>query len=572
MANKRRLQRIFICFIVVVFTFVIAGCVKTDNNESISNESYESNESNANTDYTDEKDGYTMDIKYSEDGKFDFTITPKVQVYSDDAFYQPFKNIFDLTAITGTVNPKRAYHNFATIEYNKREGGAYIYSNNPEMLAVEDVGQAIIRNYNMQGEYIFTFEHSNHTGEFFYLGYQLYNTGDTDAVVTVYNIGYQEKGEWLGQKSWSDYFNYKFILPDDYFLSNGSVNPIYFGCDYIDYTPRVFEPVTVTVPAGEYIYILGGTTADAYNNTNIGKTANLRVENGRCANGAVKFSVQGGTVQGSFYCYDNASQVIANPAEQGYIVNRNGTNYAAQYKGTDYKQGLIESNITFIVNDLTQKGKLPVKYVKEYDPNHTAKNTPYAPYSPITKSVSGNTWQTSLNPNNAPDAIGTDMMVFEYIDTDGNPIIIDNVHADGVGQPANTGNWMVQYTDNFNLVNVGDTARTFRIYKKGAMSGALFTMVRNDKGEIMDARMKANPYYFESLDKVFYGVDKSLLFQKNGYFWFKVADGRPYMDVVDERSLVCEITVAPMSMERISVDYLILGNSNGGILHWVEVS
>ncbi len=96
-------------------------------------------------------------------------------------------------------------------------------------------------------------------------------------------------------------------------------------------------------------------------------------------------------------------------------------------------------------------------------------------------------------------------------------------------------------------------------------------MVRNDKGEILDARMKANPYHFQSLESVFAGVDKSLLVEKDGLYWFKVADGRPYCDVIDERALVYELNVGPMSMERVSVDYLILGNSNGGIAHWVEV-
>ncbi len=563
MVNKQRVF-IWLALITVCVFVVFAGCAET----KVNNESEDSEE--AYSDYTDERDGYTMDVKYLEDGKFDFTFTPKEQDFVADT-NQPFQNIFDLTPITGTADPKRAFRNTAVIEYKKREGGAFIYSNNPEMLAPEDVGQAILRNYDMQGEYIFTFEHSNYSDGFFYLGYQLYNTGDTDAVVTVHNIGYQVEGEWLGQRSWSDYFNYKFVLPDDYFLSGGIVNPIYFGCDYIDYTPEVFEPVTVTIPAGEYIYILGGTTADAHNNINIGKTANKRVEKGKCSNGVVKFSVDQGSVQGTFYCYNNKEQVAANPTEQGYVVTRNDKNYGAQYKGTDYNQGLIESTIIFIVNDLTDRGKLPVKYTKEYDPNYSEKNTPYQQYSMQKRDVVGRTWQTSLNPNNVADAIGTDMMVFEYIDTEGNPIVIDNNRADGRGEPANTGNWMVQYTDNFNLVNVGEKERTFKIYKKGAMAGALFVMIRNDMGEILDARMKANPYYFDSLDSVFNGVDKSLLVQKNGYYWFKVEDGRPYIDVVNERALVCEITVGPMSMERISVDYLILGNSNGGILHWVEV-
>ena len=40
---------------------------------------------------------------------------------------------------------------------------------------------------------------------------------------------------------------------------------------------------------------------------------------------------------------------------------------------------------------------------------------------------------------------------------------------------------------------------------------------------------------------------------------------------MDERALVCTLEVAPGQVERISVDYLILGNSNGGIRHWVTV-
>lgn len=564
MRNKTRAIRFVLLIAVTVLTVLnLVGCELNDSVESVT--------SNDNSNIIMEKDSYTMEIKNMENGKIEYMITPKEQVYSEDKYNQPFKNIFSTEQITGTADPERGLHNVAKIEYQKRPGGSFIYCNNPEELAQEDVGQALLRNNDMQGEFIFTFEHSNRSDDSFYLGYQILNTGDTDAVVTVYNIGYQVQGEWLGQQSWSDYFNYKFTLPNDYFLDNGKVNPIYFGCDYIDYNPRVFEPVTITVPAGEYIYILGGTAADAYNNTNIGNTADKPVLKGKCSNGVVKFAIESGKVQGTFYCYTDAIQVQSNPKEQGYIVNRNEKNYASQYKGTDKHQGLIESSITFIANDMTANGKLPVKYVKEYDPNYASKNEPYQEYSPIKKDVSGMFWFTSLNPNSNNTAIGTDMMTFETIDKEGNPIIIDNYHADGIGKPANTGNWMVQYTDNFTLVNIGETARKYRIYKQGAMSGALFTMVRNDKGEILDARMKANPYHFNSLDEVFYGVDKSLLIQKNGIYWFKVADGRPYVDVVEERSLVYEVIVEPMSVKRISVDYLILGNSNGGIKHWVEL-
>ena len=52
--------------------------------------------------------------------------------------------------------------------------------------------------------------------------------------------------------------------------------------------------------------------------------------------------------------------------------------------------------------------------------------------------------------------------------------------------------------------------------------------------------------------------------------WYRL-NGVPYWQLVDERALAAQLTVAPGGVGRISVDYLILGNSNGGILHWVEV-
>ena len=150
----------------------------------------------------------------------------------------------------------------ASVEYEKRKGGTYIYSNNPEMLAPEDIGQAILRTKQLTGDINFTYDHSNHTGVPVYFGYQLLNEGETEVTVTVTNLGFQPDGEWLGQRSWSDYFNYRFELPEDYFNPDGSVNPIYVGCDYIDYTPKVRNPITVKIPSGEYIYIRVSMTAD----------------------------------------------------------------------------------------------------------------------------------------------------------------------------------------------------------------------------------------------------------------------------------------------------------------------
>lgn len=483
---------------------------------------------------------------------------------------QPFDNRFragmtELTVTDGVTE----------VKYEKRAGGTYVYSNNPEMLASEDVGEAILRTEGLSGSVFFTFEHSNHTGEPFYLGYQLKNTSDCDITVTVKNIGLQVEGEWLGQRSWSDFYNYRFELPVDYFLDGGEVNPIYVGCDYVDYTPTLREPVSFCVPAGEYIYVLGGTSADAYGRVNVFDTADRPILNGKCANGAVLFDISGGTATGTFYCYTDAAQVKAEPKEQGYVtyrvIKKTGkmTDYSKQYKGVDPTAGLIESELTFVFDDSTQ-GRLPVRYKKLSDPDYAKKNTPYAEYRMRESVVEKDYWYTSLNPNSCADAIGSDMMIFNCIDTEGNEIVIDNNRADASGDCANTGNWMVQYTDNFTLVNAGSRARRLKFFKRGN-NGVLFVMARDEDGGILTAKALTGPYSFDSLESTFDGVDKSLLTEKNGRYYFRIADGRPFCDVIDERSEVIEITVEAGEAVRLSIDANILGNSCGGIKHWIEI-
>ncbi len=487
---------------------------------------------------------------------------------------QPYDNRFYTGDYTFNIDSPEAKR--AEIEYEKRVGGTYIYSNNPEMLAPEDIGKAILRTKNLTGLINFTYEHSNHTGIPVYFGYQLKNEGYTDVTVTILNLGFQPDGEWLGQRSWSDYFNYRFELPFDYFLPNGEVNPIYVGCDYIDYTPTPRDPVSYTIPAGEYIYVLGGTSEDAYGKANVFGSADTPILPGKCSNAVVKFEISGGSVTGTFYVYSDVSQVQSNPDEQGFITERFNsktqklTDYSKQYKGVDPTAGIIESNITFIIDDETESGRLPIRYKKYADYDYASKNAPYAKYDLKEHVIESYEWVTALNPNSVQSAIGTDMMIFQCVDTEGNEIVIDTEHADSSGEPANIGNWMVQYTDNFTLINAGERERTLTFFKRGN-SGVLFVMTRDDEGNILDAKALTGPYNFANEASIFDGVDKSLLVEKNGRLWFKIADGRPYCDVVDERSEVIKITIPPMSVKRISIDYVILGNSCGGTTHWVVV-
>ena len=422
------------------------------------------------------------------------------------------------------------------ISYTKRKGGTYVYLNNPEKLQAEDVGQAILRDEGLHGDVQVTWEHSNYTGQSVYLGYQLKNDGATDVYVTVTNIGYQVEGEWLGQQSWSDYYNMKFDLPSDYFTPTGLESERYQGQDFIDYTPRVFQPTTYRIPAGEYIYVVGGTSKDAYNQTNVADTANKLV-GARCTNAVCKMFITGGEVTGTFYCYTNPKQVQAEPEEQGFITMRDGTDFGWQYKGVDYHQALIESNPVFVVNDQTEAGSLPVKYDVTYDKmaNFRAQK-PYAEFKNDVYPYEGTSWNTNINPQNGHRAVGTDMSTFECVTTDGETVVIDNDHADGGKRPANTGNWMIDYHDNMTFVNEGDKPRTFTINKNA--HGALMAMVLDREGKVLATKCTIVP------------IDGSS---------------------TSEQWEIYKVEVAPHSTVQLTVSFLLMGNSTGSVGHWVDV-
>jgi len=458
----------------------------------------------------------------------------------------------------------------AQIRYTKRGGGVYVYSNNPEMLAPPDVGQALLRNEHLTGEIFFTYEHSNHTEEPFFIGYQLLNEGDTPVTVTVKSIGNQVRGEWLGQREWTDFYGVEFDLPEDYFLEdNKTVNPVYVGCDYVRYAPREYVPEVVTIQPGEYYWVLGGTSGDLFSGSHSGCTADQAILVGKCANGVVRFVVEGGDVTGTVWCYTDPKQCDREKPQQGYIINRDGKNYAAQYKGIDEACcGLLEAEISFIVSDETKAGRLPVKYTVERDPNWRDVTEPFAPLNLQTFEREGDLWLTSLNPNDNPTAVGTDMIDFKCVTTDGKEVIIDNAHTDGEGLKANTGNWMVQNTANYNLINVGDRVRHLKFF--GRNTGVLAIMVRDEQGNLISKHLNMQPYNFDSPENVFKGVDTSLLVEKNGRWWFNM-NGKPFCDIHDERSLQYEMDLPANSVVRISIDDLILANSNGGVIHWVEI-
>ncbi len=369
----------------------------------------------------------------------------------------------------------------AEVNYQKRPGGTYIFINNPEQVPLDDVGKGFLRNEDLTGEVYVTFENANYSGKPFYLGYQLKNEGNCDAYITVTNIGYQAGGTWFGQLACYDFYNTQFELPKDYFS-----NPSKYFQDYAykNYRPRVYQPTTYRLPAGEAFYVIGGTTQDAYRHINVGNTANKSLEPVTCANGNVKFYVTGGSVTGTFYCYSNPAQVAADPEVLGY---RTG-GHASAYNGSDTHSGVIDNFMTWTFNDTVASGSLPVTYTNRYAENIPAHARPYQAYDSTDHTVTrASDWMTHLNPQNDHKAVGMDMVTFHCTDSKGNAIVIDNDHADGAGNPSNLGNWMIEYQDHFTLANQGNKERTVTFHFRD--HGTLAMLARDGvTGEVLEAK------------------------------------------------------------------------------------
>lgn len=422
----------------------------------------------------------------------------------------------------------------AEVNYIKRKGGTYIYSNNPEQFGAQHVGKAFMRNEGLKGDVYVTFEHANYSGSNAYLGYQLKNNTDHDVYITITNVGYQWIGTWFGQLAWYDFYNTSFELPEDYLNANGGITSKYSHLDYAykNYEPRVYQPTTYRLPAGEYFWVIGGTSADAYRNINVDNSANHYVNNIRCANGNVKFTVTGGEVTGTMYCYTNASQVKAEPQALGYVA----AGYAQQYSGIGNHHGVIDNYMEWTFGDDDKAGMLPVTYTNYYA-NYVPTYSPaYNKYNSTPHVNNTTTWMTHLNPQNNHSAVGMDMVEFIWHDQNGKPIVIDNHHADGGGQPANTANWMIEYQDHFTFVNQGDTERTVVLHLRD--HGTLAILVRDSlTGDVLEAAYTAG------------------LGENSGVF----------------SNYTYEVVIPAHSVKQITLDYLLVACSYGSVNHAVEL-
>jgi len=467
---------------------------------------------------------YTLKVKTSYGNRaFSMTATPKNNPVTLPYDLLAPEDLSD-TPLTGAGNTAV---NSPTISYVPRTGGTYLYCNNPEQIPYSGLGKCFMRDTGLTGEVFMTFEHSNKSGYRFYLGYQVKHEGTSDVFITVTNVGYQTQGSWYGQKAWYDFYNTNFDLSDSYYSVSGASD------DYLyeNYTPRVYQPTTYRLPAGKYMYVIGGTTSDAYNNINVGNTANLYVPTSSCANGIVKFDVVGGAVTGSMYCYNSTSQVKANPAQTGYWTN---DNYYLQYLGKSNNHGVIDNQLKWVFHDNIGSGMLPVTYSNYWDSTVSSKRTPYYTYRQYERKYNRvSTWMTNINPQNEARGVGSDMVTFNCVDINGKNAIIDNKHADGGGYPANTGNWMIEYQEHMTFVNQGKKERTLQLNMDD--NGSLLLMVRDSQtGEILDTNLTIGKYD-------------------------------------PNQSYAYKLTVPPNSAKQITLMYVLMPNSAGAVTHSVTI-
>ena len=435
------------------------------------------------------------------------------------------------------------------ISYTKRDDGKglYINSNNPEKITEKEFNTVLTRQEVTDKEVFFTFEHNNANSRAYYYGYRVTNTDDHDIYITVKNLGYQINGagSWLGEDEWIKFYNTKFESDTSNYTPSQLANYQAYVSFSNQYKSNNRKPITYRIPSGKYIYVMGGTVADAYNNISVFDSANKKVQGG-CGNGAVLFEVTGGTAEGAFMVYTNPnastlneSEYVTDKKEYGYIVTRDGTNVGSQYIGYDNCHGVVDADLTWTFNDNTPDQTLPVSFTNPYFTTQKG-GTPYSKIDNFIpqENIGVKEWLTHINPNNNSETVGTDMT--DYITVDHltkQAITLGARFIDGRGKNANIGNWMVDYIDTITLVNQGDQVRTFTYQL--THSGVILAFVRDENGYVDES---FTPKYCVKIG------------------------GSDYGDAIDDR-FIYSVEVQPHSIKRFSVNYNLLANSYGCIRH-----
>lgn len=419
----------------------------------------------------------------------------------------------------------------ATINMEKRNGGTYIYCNVPESIKQNALNSITMQNKSLTGDCFMTFENSNHTDRDIYLGYRLVNNNNFDVYVSVSNVGYQVKGSWLGEKSWIDYYGIKYEMDKSGFNEEATK---WFN-DYLNFDnyhePQAIKRTIYRIPPKQYIYVIGGTSIDSYNNINVNNTADNLLCKRHCANGNVHFTILNDSLTGEFCIYDDYHKL-----NEKDVVIQNLRKYSDDDDfggrlGISKHKGVIDCNPIWVFNDATLPQKLPVKYYPLYADKLKDK---YEPFEKVTDNyrheVISDRWLTHLSSQLNHNYVGDDILE-TYTICNNKEVILSPNSATPAGAIWDFGNWMIEYHENLVLVNQGDKERTIKLTLINA--GSILYMIKDEN----EALLKAGATFITCT-----GI-------------------KP----------IYETKIKPHSKLILSMQFVLPANNNGSVEHYVEL-
>ena len=227
-----------------------------------------------------------------------------------------------------------------------------------------ELNKALIRNQFSDKEIFFTMEHRSYVKKKTYIGYQIRNIGETDLFVTIKNIGFHiGLHGWFGEKEWVDFYNTNFRINHERGYNKEEFKIINNEDEekkvHEIYRTKYKPPTTYKIPPGNYFYVLGGTSSDAYNNINVFETADISFSD-TIINGAVLFDVKG-KAEGALFFYDDYKKIQEdNKSHVPYLTeNENG----AQYKGYEEYHGVVDGYAFWEFSDCNSSRYLQVKLI-----------------------------------------------------------------------------------------------------------------------------------------------------------------------------------------------------------------
>ena len=388
----------------------------------------------------------------------------------------------------------------AIIDFIPRKGGTYIYSNVPESMPIDALNSILMQNKNLIGECFLTFEHQNRTGvDGIYIGYRIVNKEKHDIYLTVTNIGYQTKGSWQGEKSWMDYYGVTFNANHEKFYDkpfkyqDKEFTADQWFHDYLNfdtkYVPNPIQVTTYRIPAGSYIYVIGGTSIDAYLNANVHNTADIKISLNECVNGNVKFIISNGKALGELCVYDDINIINESPKVQNLRRYGENDDFGGRI-GYFPIHGVIDNYASWRFDDNTKEGNLPVTYTNYYATTLKEKYEPFEKVKGCTYHVVHNDcWLTHLSCQLHHEYCGKDM-VDTYAICNGKKVVLSNYIANPTGQIWDFGNWMIEYQEYLTFKNEGNKDRDLSFYLDNGST--VFYMIKDLEDNIIKSGATVN--------------------------------------------------------------------------------